>query len=216
MRPLKVLLAVLVGMLAFTASVSFLPPSLFAALPANLNDRFMAVFGDAGGGATYLRVQATTNAAGALPANLNDRWYAAFVDAGSGTTALNVVCTGCGGGGTPAGATGAVQFNNAGAFGGDAANFFYDSANASLRLGALGLGVSETELQIQSAGGSGNAAVRLVTANASLSSLELYASRGTIASPTAVTVGDSLGTVEFFGRHTGGFWPETAYIQASV
>jgi hypothetical protein len=52
-------------------------------------------------------------------------------------------------GGTPAGTTGAVQFNNAGAFGADSTNFFWDDTNN--RLG-LGTATPTGTLQITGAG----------------------------------------------------------------
>jgi hypothetical protein len=51
------------------------------------------------------------------------------------TQTLGIKWAAAGGGGTPGGANGAVQFNTAGAFDGDATNFFYNSATKSLGIG---------------------------------------------------------------------------------
>ncbi len=57
---------------------------------------------------------------------------------------LPVICvSGCsGGGGSPGGLTTAVQYNNAGAFGGDATNFNWDATNKVLGIGATPLNLS--------------------------------------------------------------------------
>jgi len=49
------------------------------------------------------------------------------------------------GGGTPGGTDGAVQFNSAGGFGGDAGNFFWDNTNKM-----LGVGISTPSARIHS------------------------------------------------------------------
>ncbi len=62
------------------------------------------------------------------------------LQAGGAPGLISVTANPCGTGGTgsPGGANKAVQFNSAGAFGGDAANFFYDSTTHNLTLsGAL-------------------------------------------------------------------------------
>jgi hypothetical protein len=64
-----------------------------------------------------------------LPATIGYVWTATNAD-GSGYWAASG-----GGGGTPGGATGAIQYNNAGAFAGDAPNFFWDSVNLRLGIG---------------------------------------------------------------------------------
>jgi len=47
----------------------------------------------------------------------------------------NILSVAAPGGGSPAGTTGAVQFNNAGAFGADSTNFFWDDTNNRLGIG---------------------------------------------------------------------------------
>ena len=60
------------------------------------------------------------------------------LQAGGSPGLISVAANPCGTGGAPGGSVSAVQFNNAGAFGGDAANFSYNSATHNLSItGAL-------------------------------------------------------------------------------
>lgn len=61
-----------------------------------------------------------------------------------------------GGGGTPGGSSGHVQFNNAGAFGGDA-NFFWDNTNKK-----LGLGTSSPNYQFTINGGANFTEIQMI------------------------------------------------------
>lgn len=75
---------------------------------------------------------------------------------------------GGGGGGSPAGSTGAIQFNNAGAFGADTSNLFWDDTNNRLGVGtatptsALHIsGTNDTSQQIKIDGTGNTSSVKL-------------------------------------------------------
>lgn len=110
------------------------------------------------------------------------------------------------GGGTPAGSTGYVQFNNAGAFGADAA-FFWDNTNKRLGIGTTTPSVA---LDVQS---SVLAQQIMMTAVSSTtgSTIVLYKSRGNLTTKTATQSGDDLGQVVVCGYGTG--WMDTAAIK---
>jgi hypothetical protein len=73
-------------------------------------------------------------------------------------------------GGTPAGSTGAVQFNNAGAFGADSTNFFWDDTNN--RLG-VGTNSPSATAHLKGSGSTSATTSLLVQNSAGLSSLQV-------------------------------------------
>jgi hypothetical protein len=83
----------------------------------------------------------------------------------------NILSVAAPGGGSPAGTTGAVQFNNAGAFGADSTNFFWDDTNVRLGIGTnsptarlqvkgSGSTSATTSLLVQNSAGTNNATFR--------------------------------------------------------
>jgi hypothetical protein len=78
-------------------------------------------------------------------------------------------------GGSPAGTTGAVQFNNAGAFGADSANFFWDDTN-----NRLGIGTNAPAYPFEvTQSVSGNLFAKLQNTNAAGFGILLYGGSGT-------------------------------------
>jgi hypothetical protein len=103
----------------------------------------------------------------------------------------------------PAGVTGDVQFNNAGAFGADDSNFFWDETDKR-----LGIGTNGPLTNIHSASSGASTTDHGITqennsANAIGGGFILKKSRGTFSSPGAILANDALGRVLFYGYGTG-------------
>ena len=122
-----------------------------------------------------------------------------------------------GGSGTPSGPTGAIQFNDAGSFGGEA-DLHWDKTND--RLG-VGTDTPECTVDVRS-GGTGNTRGIQVTHydNTTAFSQAKFIgrrARGSVGSPAAVQADDTLASFNARGRHDTG-WSNTvggAYIYAA-
>lgn len=130
----------------------------------------------------------------------------------------------------PGDSPGAVQFNNGGAFGGDAANLFWDATNKRLGVGTStpdqgSLGGSGITIQ-----GSVGSPAQLVVHNSFAAGMEFYVhsdtsfrapsvnlfrSRGTKASPTTVSAADPLGYMGIYA-YDGVAYAQGAQIQADA
>lgn len=109
------------------------------------------------------------------------------------------------GGGTPGGATTQIQYNNAGAFGGDA-NFTWNATSDLMQIGdqtAVTGGVfAPLSAMLSTDTGSGNNLILRKSAATGGSNLALLKSRGTAAAPTTIVTGDGLGSVSW-GAYSG-------------
>lgn len=102
----------------------------------------------------------------------------------------------------PAGSSGAVQFNDSGAFGGDAEYFSWDSVTRALRIGGfstqndgnLGLIVASDQY----------ASIYLDAATAQGANMEAFGHRGTLAVPEDSQVGDQIFELDFRAGAGGG------------
>ena len=83
--------------------------------------------------------------------------------------------------GHPAGLTGAIQFNNGGAFGGDASNLYWDNTNKALGVGGAPLGIYSVQI--------------LTGTGASLST------NGSISAGTSILVGSHVSTPQLLGNN---------------
>lgn len=113
---------------------------------------------------------------------------------GDGTPGNPLVATG---GSTPAGDDGEIQFNDGGAFGGDA-NFHYDAATNSLEIGGHVLDLTLLEGMINSITEGDSNGRMLFTFSDDItdgSFITFVRAKGTKASPTAVTDGTVIGYV---------------------
>jgi len=110
---------------------------------------------------------------------------------GLGVTSWSVVSA------TPAGSTGYVQFNNAGAFGADAA-FFWDNTNKRLGIGCTNP-IGAIEISKDTANASMFASV--FSSSTNCASVYVQRGRGTRASKSAVQSGDRLGQLGFAGYY---------------
>lgn len=134
----------------------------------------------------------------------------------------NITIASTGGGGTPAGSTGAIQFNNASAFGADTANFFWDNTNKSLLIGTNSQpsGATGTPLYFVSqnaTSANGFQYIEYYQTNANGSGIAIRKARGTLSSPVHINNGDTLGNITFNGYSTtGGFGGGVAAILASA
>src|SRR5439155_18828656 len=117
-------------------------------------------------------------------------------------------------GGAPGGATGAVQFNNAGAFGGDAA-FTWDNIGSVLHLGE-----STVDGNLMSGGPfviaeNNSARLDIIQASSAPDSpavLLLSRSRGSVASPTSVAEGDTIGRMRWQATQCSGGAADIALV----
>ena len=112
------------------------------------------------------------------------------------TTTGGVQCATAGGSGTPSGNDTQVQFNNNGAFGGDA-NFTYDSTNDRLIVG--GNGTSVYKVTAISAGTDGGYSNVRYSSDTGAPTFSYFKYRGTPEAPTAILSGDVLFNIGGFG-----------------
>jgi hypothetical protein len=116
---------------------------------------------------------------------------------------------GSGGGGTPAGATTQVQFNSGGVFGANA-NFVWDNTNGILTVTGAATNDSHS-LVVKRNSGSGIEALSAGPNPGDDGFFEGWRSRGTIASPTAVGVDDSIAALGGDG-YDGSAYQLAAYV----
>lgn len=87
--------------------------------------------------------------------------------------------------------------------------FVYDATNGRLGIdGGVGLFAPQTTVHIRKQTNAGYRADAY--SGSGLPGVQLYRARGTIASPTAVTTGDTLGFIGGYGWHSGGAFATTS------
>jgi hypothetical protein len=117
------------------------------------------------------------------------------------------------GGSSPASNDGAIQYNNGGSFGGDDSNFFWDDTNNRLGLGTNNPGYQLTLVGDGTSGDKGSIELATYADAGAPSGIYFHRSRGTEATPTAITSSLPLGGVVVGGYDGTAMVPYSGGIQ---